>query len=219
MNDRLYRSVDDRVLAGVCAGLADRLDTDPALVRIGYAILALLTGVFPLLVLYVIMVVVIPEEHGWTGVRPVGPPPATPGWPIAGTPTTGMPADAPRPTSGSAGDVAGPAGSAGTRAVPDASGAAPGWIPPGASSTLDAGSWRDQRRADRAARHAERAARRAERRSDPLPAIIAGLFLVALGAFFLLRRTFDIDWAVVWPVAVVALGVVILVAAVRPRSG
>ena len=40
-----------------------------------------------------------------------------------------------------------------------------------------------------------------------------------LGAVFLLRRTFDIDWSVVWPVALLALGVVVLVAAIRPRSG
>ncbi len=190
MNDRLYRSVDDRVIAGVCAGLADRLDLDPALIRIGYAILALLTGIFPLLILYVIMVVVIPEETGWTGVRPVGPQPAGP-----------APADA---------APAAPGG------VP---GAVPGWIPPGGPGGPDAGSWRDQRRLDRAARHAERAARRAERRGDPIPAIIGGLFLVGLGVFFLVRNTFGIDWAVVWPVAVIALGVVILVAAVRPRSG
>ena len=35
MNDRLYRSVDDRVIAGVCGGLAVRLGVDPSLVRIG----------------------------------------------------------------------------------------------------------------------------------------------------------------------------------------
>ena len=44
-------------------------------------------------------------------------------------------------------------------------------------------------------------------------------FLVAIGAFFLLRNTFDIDWAVVWPVVVIAFGVVVLVAAFRPRAG
>jgi len=186
VNDRLYRSVDDRVIAGVCAGLADRLDLDPALVRIGYAILALVTGIFPLLVLYVIMVVVIPEETSWTGVRPVGPQPA---------------------------------GSAPAEAAPAAPGAVPGWIPPSGPGGPDAPSWRDQRRADREARHADRAARRAERRDNPIPAIIGGLFLVVLGVFFLVRNTFDIDWAIVWPVAVIAFGVVILVAAFRPRSG
>jgi phage shock protein C len=220
VNDRLYRSADDRVLAGVCAGLADRLDLDPALVRIGYAILALLSGIFPLLVLYVVMVVVIPEGPSWTGVRPVGPQPTGPGWTVAGTPAdASTPADAAAPAAGMPGDAAAPTGAAPIPTMPTAPGAVPGWIPPGVPGGWDAGSWRDQRSADRAARHAERAARRAARRSDPIPAIIAGLFLVALGAFFLLRNTFDIDWAVVWPVAVIAFGVVVLIAAVRPRSG
>ena len=55
MNDRLYRSVDDRVLAGVCGGLAVRLALDPSLVRILWVVVALVTGLLPLLVLYVIM--------------------------------------------------------------------------------------------------------------------------------------------------------------------
>jgi phage shock protein C len=225
VNDRLYRSVDDRVLAGVCAGLADRLDLDPALVRIGYAILALVTGIFPLLVLYVVMVVVVPEGPTWTGVRPVGPQPAGTGGPSMGWPAAsasgdaGTPPDAAAPVAGMASDPAAPTGATPAQAMPTAPGAMPGWIPPGVPGGWDSGGWRDQRSADRVARHAERAARRAERRSDPIPAIIAGLFLVALGAFFLLRNAFDIDWAVVWPVAVIAFGVVVLIAAVRPRSG
>jgi phage shock protein C len=219
VNDRLYRSIDDRVLAGVCAGLADRLDLDPALVRIGYAILALLSGIVPLLVLYVIMVVVIPEGPTWTGVRPVGPQPTGPGWTVAGTPASGTSADAAAPAAGMPGDADAPMGAAPTPAAPTAAGPVPGWIPPGLPGGWDAASWRGQRNADRAARHAERAARRGERHRDPIAAIIAGLFLVGLGAFFLLRRTFDIDWAIVWPVAVIALGAVVLIAAVRPRSG
>ncbi len=217
MNDRLYRSVDDRVLGGVCGGLADRLDLDPALVRIGYAILDLVTGIFPLLVLYVIMVVVIPEEPGWAGVRPVGPQPTSSTWPVGGAPAGTAGAGAPADPS-----AAEMSGAPGTPASPPAStdpAAIPGWVPPGYSGGWDGGSWRDQRRADRAARRAQRAARRAERRDDPVFAIIAGIFLVGLGAYFLLRNTFDIDWGVVWPVAVIAFGVVVLVAAFRPRSG
>ncbi len=217
MNDRMYRSVDDRVLGGVCAGLADRLDLDPALVRIGYAILALVTGIFPLLILYVIMVVVIPEEPAWTGVRPVVPQPAGPTWPGTGGPAAPMGPDA--QAASAAGDspgAAGPQPAAPTSADPAA---VPGWIPPGYSGGWDNQTWREQRGAARATRRAERAARRAERRNDPVPAIIGGIFLVALGAFFLLRNTFDIDWSVVWPVVLIAFGVVVLIAAFRPRSG
>ena len=215
MNDRLYRSVDDRVIAGVCAGLADRIDMDPALVRIGYAILDLVTGIFPMLVLYVIMVVVIPEEPTWAGVRPVGPqtPGGVPGWPTGNA--AGPVPDQPAPPI--AGDAAAPLGAPPAEPTPPAPGAVPGWVAPGAPTSWDAGSWRDQRAAARAARHADRAARRAARRDDPIMALIAGLFLVGLGAFFLLRNTFDINWDVVWPIAVIALGAVVLVAAVRPR--
>ncbi len=217
MNDRLYRSVDDRILGGVCAGLADRLDLDPALVRIGYAILALVTGIFPLLVLYVIMVVVIPEEPAWAGVRPVAPQPPGPTWPGTGSPAAPTGPDAqPAPSVGESPGAVGAPPAAPMATDPSA---VPGWIPPGYAGGWDKRSWRDQRSAARATRRAERAARRAERRDDPVPAIIGGIFLVALGAYFLLRNTFDIDWAIVWPVAVIAFGVVVLIAAFRPRSG
>ena len=42
MNKRLTRS-NDRVLAGVCAGIAEYLDFDPTMVRIAYAFLTLFT--------------------------------------------------------------------------------------------------------------------------------------------------------------------------------
>jgi phage shock protein C len=216
VNDRLYRSVDDRVLGGVCAGLADRLDLDPALVRIGYAILALVTGIFPLLVLYVIMVVVIPEEPSWTGVRPVVPQPTGPAWPGTGGPAAPTGPDA--QADPSIGEAPGSVGTPPAASMPADPAAVPGWIPPGYSGGWDNRSWREQRSATRATRRAERAARRAERRDDPVPAIIGGIFLVGLGAFFLLRNTFDIDWSVVWPVVLIAFGVVVLIAAFRPRA-
>ena len=66
MNRRLFRSPDDRVVAGVAGGMAEAYDLDPALVRVGWALLILLTGgVF--LVLYIVMAVAVP-------LRPMGMP-------------------------------------------------------------------------------------------------------------------------------------------------
>ena len=71
MNRRLYRSPDDRILAGVAGGMAETYDFDPALVRVGWALLILVTGgVF--LLLYIIMALVVP-------LRPAGMSP----WPAA----------------------------------------------------------------------------------------------------------------------------------------
>ena len=57
---RLYRSRTDRQFAGVCGGIADYLAIDPTLVRILWVILALAGG--PGLVLYIILMLVVPEE-------------------------------------------------------------------------------------------------------------------------------------------------------------
>jgi hypothetical protein len=58
---------------------------------------------------------------------------------------------------------------------------------------------------------------RERRERDPLLAIIGGLALVALGAFFLVRDRIAIDWGIVWAAGLVAVGVVVIVAALRPR--
>src|SRR6478672_2734514 len=59
---RLHRSRSDRVLAGVCAGVAEYFGSDPTMVRLVTAILGLLTGIVPFLVLYVIAALIIPED-------------------------------------------------------------------------------------------------------------------------------------------------------------
>ena len=69
MDDRLYRSSDDRMLAGVAGGVAEHLDADPSIIRIVWAILVFLTGGLALLV-YIVMAIVVPE-------RPLGMPAPT----------------------------------------------------------------------------------------------------------------------------------------------
>jgi phage shock protein C len=59
MEKRLYRS-KDRVIAGVCGGLAEYFGLDPSLVRVGYALAVLFGGVGVLI--YFIMWIVVPEK-------------------------------------------------------------------------------------------------------------------------------------------------------------
>ncbi|MEO8511399.1 MAG: PspC domain-containing protein [Chloroflexota bacterium] len=61
MNDRLYRSRSDRMVAGVAGGLAQSMRLDPSLVRIVWAILVFATGGIAL-VIYIVMAIVVPEE-------------------------------------------------------------------------------------------------------------------------------------------------------------
>jgi phage shock protein C len=77
---RLVRSRSNRVIAGVCAGLAYHLGIDPTMVRLLTVILTFFVG-FPLLA-YIIAWVIIPEEQlylpGAQMVGPVGTGPITP---------------------------------------------------------------------------------------------------------------------------------------------
>lgn len=58
---RLYRSNADAKVAGVCGGLAEYLDVDPTIVRVGYLAATVLTGVFPGVVLYFVLLLVVPR--------------------------------------------------------------------------------------------------------------------------------------------------------------
>jgi phage shock protein C len=57
---KLYRSRTDRMLAGICGGIAQYLGFDSSMVRLAFLLLLLVTGVFPFAILYVIGIYVIP---------------------------------------------------------------------------------------------------------------------------------------------------------------
>lgn len=59
-NKKLTRS-DNRMLAGVCAGLAEYFGTDVTLVRVIYALLTFFTA-FSGVIVYLILMIVMPER-------------------------------------------------------------------------------------------------------------------------------------------------------------
>ena len=53
----------NKMIAGVCAGIAEYLNFDPSLVRIGYALISLFSAAFPGIIVYIILWIVIPEKE------------------------------------------------------------------------------------------------------------------------------------------------------------
>lgn len=81
---RLYRSRNDRMLGGVFGGLGVYLGVDATLLRIGFALLAIVTWFVPAVVAYVIAMVIMPEEpfgqvngSSAPAAPPIPPPPAS----------------------------------------------------------------------------------------------------------------------------------------------
>lgn len=61
MNKRLTRS-RDRMIAGVCGGIAEYYNLDPTLVRVGYVLLSICSAAFPGLLVYLILWLIMPER-------------------------------------------------------------------------------------------------------------------------------------------------------------
>lgn len=57
---KLTRSAN-KVLAGVCGGIAEYFEIDPTLVRVAYAALTIFSAGFPGVILYIIMLILMPQ--------------------------------------------------------------------------------------------------------------------------------------------------------------
>ncbi len=194
MADRLFRSRDDRMLAGVAGGLAKVMDADPSIIRVVWVVVTVLSGGIGLLV-YIVMAIVVPEApDGWDAARSVSSAATAPrepvppgGWvgpdgtvvPYAGNPsaatTTG--------TGTSTGDAA-------ALAAPASSATATGWAEPPPRASGD---------------------------GRAIAAVFGGI-LILIGGVFLIREFMPaVDLSAVWPVISIGFGVVLLILSVRPR--
>jgi phage shock protein C len=59
---RLYRSNTNKMVCGVCSGIAEYFGIDATLVRIGWVILTLFSAGFGGLLAYIVAAVIIPDE-------------------------------------------------------------------------------------------------------------------------------------------------------------
>jgi len=218
---RLYRTSDDRIIAGVAGGVAAYFDVDPIIVRVLWFISVFVTGTLSFWA-YVIMIFVVPQEPAeWPAQSPWAPGGAPAGYGASYAPpvATGSvpPVDGDPGLSGDAPAATGPwpAAAPGDPAfgTPNAAsfGAAPGQPPaPNAGWT---GDWRSQRRQDRWQRRADRMDARRERGG---PGLIFGLLLILVGgllAWHQVDPNFDVN--ITWPVVIVAIGLILVVSSIR----
>lgn len=190
-DQRFYRG-SDRIVGGVCSGLAEGLHVDPIWVRLAFVVLAFAQGIG--VVVYVVLWVIMPEratdrpagrtafdsmgddlKRAWADLRRQfggGPPTSPPGNATA----------APAPPAVATDPNAAPPPHT-TQVVPP---------PPSASGP------------SRPALHNQ--------------SLILGVILVLIGLAFLASNTGLVNWSQIWPIVLIALGIVLLARNLERRS-
>ncbi len=62
MDRKLYKSSTNKMLEGVCGGLAEYINADPTIVRILYVLISILSAGFPGILVYIILAIIMPKK-------------------------------------------------------------------------------------------------------------------------------------------------------------
>jgi phage shock protein C len=63
MAKKLYRSQKQKMLGGVCGGLAEYFDVDVTPIRLLFIALTIFTALFPMVIFYIIAWIIVPVEE------------------------------------------------------------------------------------------------------------------------------------------------------------
>lgn len=75
---KLYKSEHDEILTGILGGTGEYFSIDPTVLRIGFIVLVLITGIFPGIIAYIIAYFIIPERPHAVSTIVTPPPMKTP---------------------------------------------------------------------------------------------------------------------------------------------
>lgn len=59
---KLVRSDKDKQIAGVCGGVGEYFEIDPNIVRAGYVLISIITGIVPGILAYLVLTIIIPTK-------------------------------------------------------------------------------------------------------------------------------------------------------------
>jgi phage shock protein C len=79
---QLYRARDNRMIGGICAGLGEYFNIDPTLIRLTFVFFSLIGFAGAMLIAYLVMLMVVPEEPLLTATSTPSAPMETPPMPV-----------------------------------------------------------------------------------------------------------------------------------------
>ncbi len=60
---KIYRSKEDKIIAGVCGGLGEYFDIDSTILRLGWVAVTVFSGIIPGTLIYIVAILIIPVSH------------------------------------------------------------------------------------------------------------------------------------------------------------
>ena len=60
-----FKRSNNKMLAGVCGGIAEYFNLDPTIVRVGYVLISIFSAAFPGILVYIILWVVMPPADSY----------------------------------------------------------------------------------------------------------------------------------------------------------
>ncbi len=69
MAKKIYRLQSNKMIGGVCAGLADYLEIDATLIRLLFVAVGLVTALFPMFLFYIIAWIIVPVREEVAEIR------------------------------------------------------------------------------------------------------------------------------------------------------
>ncbi len=59
---KLYKSENNKVISGVFGGLGDYYNIDPTILRLGFIIVVIVSGILPGIIAYIIAIFIVPQK-------------------------------------------------------------------------------------------------------------------------------------------------------------
>jgi phage shock protein C len=66
---KLYRSQNDKMMAGICGGVGERFSIDPTLIRLAVVFIGMASCVLPMVAAYIVGWIIIPVELTTTRIE------------------------------------------------------------------------------------------------------------------------------------------------------
>lgn len=59
---KLYKSRENRIIAGIIGGIGEQLNIDPVILRLIWVVITVFTGFVPGIIVYIIAIFIVPEK-------------------------------------------------------------------------------------------------------------------------------------------------------------